>query len=358
MQIYKITVRLQNIETYLILSAILTEKNLTMTTIDNRGIWRYTMIMNILHLKYAMEIARVGSINKAAANLFIAQPNLSRAIKELESSLGITIFLRTPKGMVLTSDGEKLLHSSRGALNQLEQIEEMFQSGRADRQIFSVTAPRASYISYAFAQFTQNIESGMPAELYYKETDSLSAINHVLNGNYRLGIVRYASVYDKFYKNMFQDKRLNAELITEFSFQLLVNRDSPLAVKETVSYKDLKSFIEIAHSDSYIPSLPVFGAKNEELPEYVDKRIYVFERGSQFDILSANPNTFMWVSGIPGELLEKHKLVQRRCEDSFKVYKDVLIYKKEYKPTKLDHFFLRELGKSKQSYINNDITIC
>ena len=65
--------------------------------------------MNILYMKYAVEVAKTGSINKAADNLYIAQPNLSRAVKELENSLGITVFKRTPKGMTLTHDGEKFI---------------------------------------------------------------------------------------------------------------------------------------------------------------------------------------------------------------------------------------------------------
>ena len=60
--------------------------------------------MNILHMKYAVEVARIGSINKAAEQLFIAPPNLSRSIKELEADLGIAIFERTSRGMTLTSD--------------------------------------------------------------------------------------------------------------------------------------------------------------------------------------------------------------------------------------------------------------
>ena len=65
--------------------------------------------MNILHLKYAVEIAKTGSLNKAAENLYMGQPNLSRAIRELEGSLGITIFERTPRGMRTTPDGEEIL---------------------------------------------------------------------------------------------------------------------------------------------------------------------------------------------------------------------------------------------------------
>ena len=62
--------------------------------------------MNILHLKYAVEVADTGSISRAAENLFMNQPNLSRAIKELEASLGITIFERTTRGMLVTPDGK------------------------------------------------------------------------------------------------------------------------------------------------------------------------------------------------------------------------------------------------------------
>ena len=62
--------------------------------------------MNLVHLKYAVEVAETGSINKASEKLYVSQPNLSRAIKELEASLGVTRFDRSAKGMVLTPDGE------------------------------------------------------------------------------------------------------------------------------------------------------------------------------------------------------------------------------------------------------------
>ena len=69
--------------------------------------------MNILHMKYAVEVARLGSLNKAAETLMIAQPNISRSIKELEADLGITIFQRSAKGMVLTPDGEEFMDYAR-----------------------------------------------------------------------------------------------------------------------------------------------------------------------------------------------------------------------------------------------------
>ena len=72
--------------------------------------------MNLVHLKYAVEVAETGSINKASEKLYVSQPNLSRAIKELEASLGVTIFDRSAKGMVLTPDGEVFVRYARSIL--------------------------------------------------------------------------------------------------------------------------------------------------------------------------------------------------------------------------------------------------
>ena len=95
--------------------------------------------MNILHLKYAVEIAKTGSLNKAAENLYMGQPNLSRAIRELETSLGITIFERTSRGMIVTADGEEFLQYARRILAQIDEMESLFRDGRQHRQTFSLS---------------------------------------------------------------------------------------------------------------------------------------------------------------------------------------------------------------------------
>ena len=72
--------------------------------------------MNILHMKYAVEVAKQGSLNKAAETLLIAQPNISRSIKELEADLGISIFNRSAKGMELTPEGEEFIGYAQSIL--------------------------------------------------------------------------------------------------------------------------------------------------------------------------------------------------------------------------------------------------
>jgi hypothetical protein len=89
----------------------------------------------------------------------------------------------------------------------------------------------------------------------------------------------------------------------------------------------------------------------EELPDNIDRRIFIFERASQFDLLEENERTFMWVSPVSDKILDRYGLVQRSCEDNSKVYKDVLIYRKGYKLTALDKQFITKLCEAKRKYI-------
>ena len=306
--------------------------------------------MNILHMKYAVEVAKAGSLSKASEVLLIAAPNISRSIKELESDLGITIFDRSAKGMGLTPEGEEFIGYAKGILSQIEQVENMYKSGSPKKQKFSISVPRACYISEAFAQFSKTITKE-PAEIFYKETNSQRTIHNIMEHDYKLGIIRYAENYDKYFKSMLEEKDLCYEMITEFSYSLLMSADSPLAQLEEITFEDLKGYIEIAHADPYVPSMPVAKVVKEELPDNIDRRIFIFERASQFDLLSQNPETFMWVSPAPDVVFKRYNLVQRRCADNNKIYKDVLVYKNGYKLTSLDKQFITELCESKRKYI-------
>ena len=303
--------------------------------------------MNILHMKYAVEVAKAGSINKASEVLLTAQPNLSRSIKELEADLGIAIFDRSAKGMTLTPEGEEFIGYAKVILDQINDVEQMYKDGFPKKQKFSVSVPRASYISDAFARFSLSIDVD-PAEIFYKETNASRAIRNILNSDYKLGIIRYAENYDKYFKAMLDEKELSHELLAEFHYVLLMHKDSKLAALDEIRFSDLSSMIEIAHADPFVPSLPMAQVLKSERQTDIKRLIYVFERASQFDLLSQNKNTFIWVSPQPKELLTRHGLVQRECPDNRRVYKDVLIYRKDYKLTSLDKCFIAEIAKSKR----------
>ncbi len=309
--------------------------------------------MNILHMKYAVEVARFGSLNKASEKLYVALPNISRSIKELETDLGITIFDRSAKGMSLTPEGEEFIRYAKNILGQIEQLEKHYKELSVSKQKFSISVPRACYISEAFAQFSKQLTKDA-AEIFYKETNSQRTINNIINHDYKLGIIRYAENFDRYFKNMLEEKNFFYEMVTEFSYCLLMSKDSPLATLEEISFDDLYGHMEIAHADPYVPSLPFAKVVKEELPDNIDRRIFIFERASQFDLLSSNPDTFMWVSPTPQTLLDRYGLVQKKCVDNKKIYKDVLIYQKGYQLSDLDRTFITELCRSKRKYIEAD----
>lgn len=307
--------------------------------------------MNILHLKYAAEIAKTGSLNKAAENLYMGQPNLSRAIKELEANLGITIFERSARGMTVTPEGEKFIGYANKILTQIDEVEAIYKNGSSVTQNFSISVPRASYISEAFVNFSKKINRDAPFDLVYKETNAMRAIKNILEADYNLGIIRYAENYDTHFRQLLVQKGLVGELVAEFFYVLIMSREHPLADKDDIRYEDLKAYTEIAHADPYVPSLPLATVRKEELPDDIDKRIFVFERSSQFELLSENTNTFMWVSAAPQKILDRYGLIQKSCPDNTRLYKDVLIHRKDYRLTELDNMFITELTNSKRRNI-------
>ena len=305
--------------------------------------------MNLLHLKYAVEIAETSSMTKAAENLYTSQPNLSRAIRELESTLGITIFNRTPKGIYPTPEGDEFLGYARKILSQVDAVEEMYRGEKKKVQSFSISVPRASYIACAFTEFTKQLDTQMPAEIFYKETNSMRAITNILNNDYKLGILRYQSAYENNFRTMLEEKGLSGETIAEFSYELMMSKQHPLADKE-IALDDLNIYTEIAHADPFVPSMPHSTVKKNEISDKVDKHIFVFERASQMDILSEMTSSFMWVSPVPQPLLDRYGLITKPCRENTKTYKDVLIYKKDYKFSPLDDMFINELLKIKNQF--------
>lgn len=306
--------------------------------------------MNILHMKYALEVAKAGSLSKASESLLIAIPNISRSIKELEADLGITIFDRSAKGMGLTPEGEEFISLAKSVLSSIEQVENYYKKGYEKKQRFSISVPRACYISEAFTEFSKML-SKEACEIFYKETNSQRTIHNIINHDYKLGIIRYAENFDKHFKVMLEEKDMTYEMITEFSYVLIMSADNPMASKDIITFDDLTDYIEIAHADPYVPSLPLSKVIKEELPDNIDRRIFIFERASQFDLLSKNPETFMWVSPVPCSLLEQYNLVQKKCIDNKKIYKDLLIYRNDYKLTDLDRKFITALCASKRKHL-------
>ncbi|MDF2675119.1 MAG: LysR family transcriptional regulator [Clostridiales bacterium] len=301
--------------------------------------------MNLLYLKYIVEVEKTNSITKAAQNLFMGQPNLSRAIRDLEKEIGITIFKRTTKGVEPTIKGAEFLSYTKAILSQINELESLYKPCESDGIKFNISVPRATYVSVAFSEFVNSLKEEEEINIFFKETNSIGAINDVTNGDSSLGIIRYQKLYESYFLSFLKDSDLESETIWEFDLCLLMSKEHPLAHVEDISYYDLCDYIEIVHGDFQVPSLSPSEIKKDCNTQLPSKIIHIYERGSQFDLLQRVKGSFMWVSPIPEDVLMKHNMILRKTYAGSLVNKDILIYKQNHILTPYEKLFISMVKK-------------
>lgn len=304
--------------------------------------------MNTQYFNYAIEIERTGSITKAAQNLYMAQPNLSKAMKELEEQLGYEIFMRTPGGMIPTEKGRYFLIYAHNILDQLCKMEEVKWSESKHLQQFRISIPRGSYIADSCMNFVAGLNPDYGMEILIQETNSIQAINNVAYERFNLGIIRYQLMYESYFMDFVKSKQLKAEKVWEFPYLVVMSVEHPLAKKKVLKAEELLAYIEVAHADLMVPYVDVRCMENGDKSNTKEsKHIYVFDRGCQYDLLTRVPTTYMWVSPLPERYLKQYGLVQRACSTADNRYKDVMIERESYKRGKLDLTFLEQLKASR-----------
>ena len=302
--------------------------------------------MNLQHLKYAVEVARFQSISRAAEALYLNQPYLSRAIRELEGELGIEIFRRTSRGVIPTEQGEEFLARARGILDHVEEVEDLYKVKRKEILRFQVAVPIACYISQAFVAFARELTGRQMMKADYYETNAMTAIDRVADNQCNLAIIRYQDHFQDYFLRYLDSKDLICTPIWQFEYHLIMSRESPLADREPVTAGDLEPLIEISHGDPAVPTLPVSVMLEMRRKEQSRREIVVYERQSQFELLCDIPETYMWASPTPGRVLEMFPLIQKRCPMPENRYTDALIYRKGYRLAGEELLFLEKVREA------------
>lgn len=298
------------------------------------------MSINLTQLRYAVEVEKTRSISKAAENLYMGQPNVSRAIRELEESVGITIFNRSSRGISPTPEGEVFLSYAKDIIDKVGELETHYSVPHERKKRFCISVPRASYITQAFSELVSRGElDGI--EVHFKETNAGHAISNVVDDDYNMAIVRFMTEYSDKFEGMMKEKGLKYEDIWEFERVLLVSEKNPLA--ENFNMSALDTMTEIYHNDYYTPPLTVSAGQNDAMHNH----LYIFERASRLELLGNTVNTYMWSSPISERMMKRYGLRSIKVEDSGKKYKDVLVYKKNYRFTNVDESFLKILNRVK-----------
>ena len=307
--------------------------------------------MNIQYLKYVVEVDKMGSINKAAKNLYMGQPNLSAAIKELEKDLGISIFYRSKKGVFPTKEGEKFLVYAKKIISDINQLESLYTANTDSTIRFSIAACRATYITMAVSNFINDLKNKKEMTVNFNETNSLNVIHEVANGNAEIGIIRCQNIHENFFVSLLKSKNLIFEPLWEFKMLLTFSENHPLALKKKIKAEMLKKYIEIIQGDIKIP----VEKNNKTINSYQTspQSISVYDRGSHVNLLVNVNEAFMWVPILPENILKRNRLTQRECIDLQIITKDILIYSAERKQSNYIKNFISSLKK----VINNIPTI-
>lgn len=302
--------------------------------------------MNTLHLKYVLEVEKMGSISKAAENLYMNQPQLSKAIKDLEETIGISIFKRSSKGVVPTTKGAEFIMYAKGIIAQVERVEMLFNAKKSDVLIFDAAVARSAYISQAFSIFLASLGKDEHIKINYRETNPVRAIKNVATGENNIGIIRYNIENERYFIQMFEDKELKFERLWEYTEEILVSEESPLAKLEKVTAEDLVDYIEVDYGDDVVPFLPPAKAKKKTEAKENKRYISVYERAGLYDVLRAEKRAFARVSPAPENSYNSLSLKHIPYVGEGGLCCDVIFYRQDYSKTEPDKRFIEILKET------------
>lgn len=196
--------------------------------------------MTLQQLRYAIAVADQGSMNEAAKTLFISQPSLSGAIKELEKELGLELFLRTSRGIVVTPEGEEFLGYARQVAEQYRLLRNRYLE-KEPREKFSVSMQHYSFAVKAFVEMVKR--AGMEQyEFALYETRTYEIIENVKNFKSELGILYMNDFNEKVLGKILRENKLRfTELFTCDTFVYL-RSGHPLAGRKQISMKELEPY--------------------------------------------------------------------------------------------------------------------
>ena len=197
--------------------------------------------MTLQQLRYVIEVAKTGSMNVAAKQLFVSQPSLSMAIRELENDVHISIFERTTKGVVITAEGEEFLGYARQIINQVELLEDKYIEAGQIKKKFGVSTQHYSFAVKAFVEMVKGFDMDK-YEFAIREARTHDVIHDVVTGKSEIGILYTNEFNEKVLNKIFKDNQLEfIHLFTCQGYAYLWN-NHPLAGTKVIALEELQDY--------------------------------------------------------------------------------------------------------------------
>jgi len=238
--------------------------------------------ITLQQLKYIIEIVNCGSINEAAKRLYISQPSLSSAMKELEAEMGFELFRRTSKGIALTVDGTEFLGYARQVVEQAGLLEQRYLNKKPSRQLCSISTQHYAFAVNAFVNLIR--KSGADEyEFTLRETRTYEIIQDVKNLRSEIGILYLNPFNRKIIEKLLRENRLVFHPLFVAKPHIFISIQNPLAGKEYVTMEDLQEYPYLSFEQGEFNS---FYFSEEILSTaYHKKNIHVSDRATLFNLL-------------------------------------------------------------------------
>ncbi|GHU63037.1 LysR family transcriptional regulator [Clostridia bacterium] len=238
--------------------------------------------MTLRQLKYMIKVIECGSITEAARQLFISQPSLSAAIKEMEAEFGIVLFHRTTKGISMTADGREFLSYARQIIDQTELLEQRYLNKKLSKQLCSVSTQHYAFAVSAFV----NLISTLAADEYeftLRETRTYEIIEDVAFFRSEVGIVYFSHFNEKVLNKLLAENHLLFTPLFDAEPHVFVSAVHPLAGKEKISLSELDDFPCLSFEQGSYNSFYFSEEILSTMPH--KKSIYVSDRATLFNLL-------------------------------------------------------------------------
>ncbi len=296
--------------------------------------------MTIQQLKYVLTVAESGSITEAAKLLYISQPSLSNALKDIEKETGITIFLRSRTGITLTQEGMEFLGYVRQVLQQMQLLEDKYIADIPQKTRFGVSTQHYTFTENAFVELVKRFGQER-YEFYFNETSTHQILEDVKNRISDLGIIYLCKENEPVIRKSLRDYNLKFVPLFSARLHVFLQKGHPLSEKSSLGFSDLLpyprlNFVQGNYESTYF---------SEEMFSSIvsDKEIRINDRGAIVNFM-LGLNAYTISSGIFPTYLHGDNIIAIPLETEEQMCIGYVTHEKQ-ELSELGKIYIHELGK-------------
>lgn len=271
--------------------------------------------MTLQQMKYIIMIVKCGSITEAAKRLFISQPSLSNAVRDVEAETGIEIFQRSVKGITLTSDGTEFLSYARQIVEQAELMEQRYMGKKPSKKLFSVSTQHYAFAVNAFVNVISALDTD-EYELTIRETRTYDIIEDVKNFYSQIGILYLNDFNQRVITKLLKENHLVFTHLFTADPHVFISSSHPLAGCKKITLDNLENYPCLAFEQGEYNS---FYFSEEILSTAPHKKIiHVSDRATLFNLL-IGLNGYTICTGILNHNLNSDNIISVPLETDEKM---------------------------------------